>query len=145
MRQFISFIKKEFLYIFRDTWTMIILLVLPVMMLILFGFGISTEIKNTRVAVYDPSRDVATQQIVNNLSSSEYFIIDRYLSDISEVEQVLKKGDIGLVLVFASNFNENLNRGGASVQLIADGSDPNTASSLANYATAIINQWTIDN
>ena len=53
MRQFISFIKKEFLYIFRDTWTMIILLVLPVMMLILFGFGISTEIKNTRVAVYD--------------------------------------------------------------------------------------------
>ena len=143
--QFLAFVKKEFLYIFRDTWTMIILLLLPVLMIILFGFGISTEIKNTRVAVFDPSRDMATQQIVNNLATSEYFIIDRYLSDISEVEQVLKKGDIGLVVVFEANFNENLNRGGASVQLIADGSDPNTASSLANYATAIINQWTIDN
>jgi ABC-2 type transport system permease protein len=108
-------------------------------MVILFGFGISTEIKNTSVAVYDPSRDITTQKIVNNLSTSEYFIIDRYLSDFSEVEQVLKKGDIGLVVVFEANFNENLNRGGASVQLIADGSDPNTASSLANYATAIIN------
>ena len=137
--QFISFVKKEFLYIFRDTWTMIILLLLPVLMIILFGFGISTEIKNTRVAVFDPSRDVATGQIVNNLSTSEYFIISHYLSDISEVEHVLKKGDIGLVVVFEANFNENLNRGGANVQLIADGSDPNTASSLANYATAIIN------
>jgi len=137
--QFLSFVKKEFLYIFRDTWTMIILLLLPVLMIILFGFGISTEIKNTRVAVFDLARDMATQQIVNNLSTSEYFIIDRYLSDISEVEQVLKKGDVGLVVVFSENFNENLNRGSASVQLIADGSDPNTASTLANYATAIIN------
>jgi ABC-2 type transport system permease protein len=141
---FLAFVKKEFLYIFRDTWTMIILLILPVLMIILFGFGISSEIKNTRVAVFDPSRDVATQQIVNNLSTSEYFIIDRYLSDISETEQVLKKGDIGLVVVFEPNFNENLNRGKASVQLIADGSDPNTASSLANYATAIINQLTME-
>jgi len=143
--QFFAFVKKEFLYIFRDTWTMIILLLLPVLMIILFGFGISTEIKNTRVAVFDPSRDMATLQIVNNLSTSEYFIIDRYLSDISEVEKVLKKGDIGLVAVFEANFNENLNRGSASIQLIADGSDPNTASSLTNYAAAIINQWTINN
>jgi ABC-2 type transport system permease protein len=118
---------------------MIILLLLPVLMIILFGFGISTEIKNTRVAIFDPSRDVATQQIVNNLSTSEYFIVDRYLSDISEEEQVLKKGDVGLVAVFSGHFNENLNRGEASVQLVTDGSDPNTASSLANYATAIIN------
>lgn len=137
--QFIAFFKKEFRYIFRDTWTMIILLILPILMLILFGLGISTEIRNTRVAVFDPSRDVATQQIVNSLSTSEYFIIDYYLSDISEVEQTLKNGDIGIIVVFEPRFNENLNRGNATVQLIADGSDPNTASTLVNYATAIIN------
>ena len=137
--QFIAFFKKEFRYIFRDTWTMIILLILPILMLILFGLGISTEIRNTRVAVFDPSRDVATQQIVNSLSTSEYFIIDHYLSDISEVEQTLKKGDIGIIVVFEPRFNENLNRGNATVQLIADGSDPNTASTLVNYATAIVN------
>lgn len=137
--QFIAFFKKEFRYIFRDTWTMIILLILPILMLILFGLGISTEIRNTSVAVFDPSRDVATQQIVNSLSTSEYFIIDHYLSDISEVEQTLKNGDIGIIVVFEPRFNENLNRGNATVQLIADGSDPNTASTLVNYATAIIN------
>lgn len=137
--QFIAFFKKEFRYIFRDTWTMIILLILPILMLILFGLGISTEIRNTRVAVFDPSRDVVTQQIVNSLSTSEYFIIDHYLSDISEVEQTLKNGDIGIIVVFEPRFNENLNRGNATVQLIADGSDPNTASTLVNYATAIIN------
>lgn len=137
--QFIAFFKKEFRYIFRDTWTMIILLILPILMLILFGLGISTEIRNTRVAVFDPSRDVATQQIVNSLSTSEYFIIDHYLSDISEVEQILKNGDIGIIVVFEPRFNENLNRGNATVQLIADGSDPNTTSTLVNYATAIIN------
>lgn len=137
--QFIAFFKKEFRYIFRDTWTMIILLILPILMLILFGLGISTEIRNTRVAVFDPSRDVATQQIVNSLSTSEYFIIDHYLSDISEEEQTLKNGDIGIIVVFEPRFNENLNRGNATVQLIADGSDPNTASTLVNYATAIIN------
>ena len=137
--QFIAFFKKEFRYIFRDTWTMIILLILPILMLILFGLGISTEIRNTRVAVFDPSRDVATQQIVNSLSTSEYFIIDHYLSDISEVEQTLKNGDIGIIVVFEPRFNENLNRGNATVQLIADGSDPNTASTLVNYATAIVN------
>jgi ABC transporter, permease protein len=137
--QFTAFFKKEFRYIFRDTWTMIILLILPILMLILFGLGISTEIRNTRVAVFDPSRDVATQQIVNSLSTSEYFIIDHYLSDISEVEQTLKNGDIGIIVVFEPRFNENLNRGNATVQLIADGSDPNTASTLVNYATAIIN------
>lgn len=137
--QFTAFFKKEFRYIFRDTWTMIILLILPILMLILFGLGISTEIRNTRVAVFDPSRDVATQQIVNSLSTSEYFIIDHYLSDISEVEQTLKNGDIGIIVVFEPRFNENLNRGNATVQLIADGSDPNTASTLVNYATAIVN------
>jgi len=143
--QFFAFVKKEFLYIFRDTWTMIILLLLPVLMVVLFGFGISTEIKNTHVAVFDPSRDMATRNIVNRLSESEYFIVDKYLNDISEVESVLKNGDYGMVVVFSENFNENMNRGTAAVQLIADGSDPNTASQLSNFATAIINQWRMEN
>jgi len=114
---------------------MIILLLLPVLMIILFGFGISTEIKNTNVAVFDPLRNTTTQQIVNDLSMSEYFIIDRYLSRIEDAESVLKTGGVGLVLVF----------GDASVQLITDGSDPNTATTLTSYATAIINMSVMRN
>ena len=58
MRQFIAFIKKEFYHIFRDRRTMLILLGMPVVQIILFGFAISTEVKNVRLAVLDPSNDV---------------------------------------------------------------------------------------
>lgn len=140
MGQFFAFVKKEFLYIFRDTWTMIILLVLPILMVILFGYGISTEIKNTHVAVLDPSRDRMTQQLVNDLSSSEYFIFDSYISDITQAHRLLSNGSVGLVVVFCGQFTESIFRNEASIQLITDASDPNTASTLTNYATAIINQ-----
>lgn len=140
MGQFLAFVKKEFLYILRDTWTMIILLVLPILMVILFGYGISTEIKNTHVAVLDPSRDRMTQQIVNDLSSSEYFIFDSYISDMDQVNRMLGNGSVGLVVVFCGQFTESILRNEASIQLITDASDPNTASTLTNYATAIINQ-----
>jgi len=137
-----QFVKKEFLHIFRDTWTVIILLLLPVLMIILFGFGITTEVKNIHIAVYDPSNDVITQKIVNKLATSEYFIFDRYINRIEEAEEVLKKGDIGMVVVFSERFYESMmHSGDAQIQLIADASDPNTASTLVNYATALISGY----
>ena len=65
MRQFIAFIKKEFYHIFRDRRTMLILLGMPVVQIILFGFAISTEVKNVRLAVLDPYTDVVTRKIID--------------------------------------------------------------------------------
>lgn len=145
MEQFISFVKKEFYHIFRDTWTMIILLVLPIMMLILFGFMMTTEVKNTRFAIYDPSHDVATQGIVNKISLSDYFIFSGYLDNPGQIEEVFRKGKIGLIVVFGERFYENMmHTGDAQVQLIADGSDPNTASTLTMYATSLIASYQED-
>ena len=67
MRQFIAFVKKEFYHIFRDRRTMLILLGMPVVQIILFGFAISTEMKNVRLAVLDPSNDVVTRKIIDRL------------------------------------------------------------------------------
>ena len=64
MKQFISFIRKEFFHIFRDRRTMLILLGMPIVQIILFGFAITTEVKNVRVAVLDPSNDVVTRRII---------------------------------------------------------------------------------
>ena len=139
MDQFFAFVKKEFYHIFRDAWTMIILLVLPVVMLILFGFMMTTEVKNTQFAIYDPSRDEATQAIVNKISLSDYFIFSGYLDSPEQIEAVFRKGNIGLVVVFGERFYENMmHTGDAQVQLIADGSDPNNASTLTMYATSLI-------
>lgn len=122
-----------------------ILLVLPIMMLILFGFMMSTEVKNTHFSIYDPSHDVATQGIVNKFSTSEYFTFDGYLDKPEQIEEVFRKGKIGLVVVFSERFYENMfHTGDAQVQLIADGSDPNTASTLTMYATSLIASYQQD-
>ena len=142
MRQFLVFVQKEFYHIFRDRWTTIILLVLPILMIILFGYGITTEIRNTKFAVYDPSRDAASQGIVDKLETSEYFSLDRYITSAKEIEHVFREGEVGLVVVFGENFYESLlHSGDAKIQIIADGTDPNTASVLTSYATVLISTY----
>lgn len=139
MRQFLVFVRKEFYHILRDKLTLWILLGLPILMLTLFGFAITTEVKNTRMAIYDPSRDAATSEIISQLSANNYFIFKRYLSSPQEIENVFNTGEVGLVVVFSERFLENaLHTGEAQVQLITDGSDPNTATTLVHYATQII-------
>jgi ABC-2 type transport system permease protein len=142
MNQLLVFIKKEFLHIFRDRLTMWILLGLPIMMLTLFGFAITTEVKNTKVAVYDPSHDVATQAIINKLKVNEYFIFTEVISNPNDIEKVFQENKVGLVVVFSERFYENLvHTGDAQIQLIADGTDPNTATTLVFYATNIITSY----
>lgn len=139
MNQFLTFTKKEFYHIFRDRWTMVMLLAFPIIMIILFGFGITTEIKNSKIAIFDPSKDVATKDIITKLETSEYFTLEAYLDNPQQIESVFKTGKVGLLIVFSERFYENLvHTGNAQVLLIADGSDPNTASTLTTYASQII-------
>jgi ABC-2 type transport system permease protein len=129
MKQFLSFVRKEFYHIFRDKRTVLILLVMPVIQIILFGFAITTEVKNARVAIFDPSKDVSTRQIIDRLQASEYFTLVEELHNPDEIQRIFKAGKASLVIVF----------GEASVQLIADATDPNQATMLAYYASNIIN------
>ena len=139
MKQFFVFIKKEFRHIFRDTWTVIILLVLPILMLVLFGYALSTDVKNTEIAVIDPSRDAATEKIISLLDLSDYFNVSLTVESPDQIEDVFRGDNPGLILVFSENFYEEImHTGEASIQLIADGTDPNTAVTIYNYATAII-------
>ncbi len=136
---FKSFIHKEFLHIFRDFWTMLILLLLPVLMTLLFGFGISTEIKNAKVAVMDLSRDASTRSIIEKLSTSEYFDVKYTANSEEEIEHLFKNDKIGMAMIFSERFYENmLHTGEAQVLLLADATDPNTAGTLSGYAAMLI-------
>lgn len=118
---------------------MIILLVLPVLMILLFGFGITTEIKNAKFAVYNPSTDMASQKIIDKIQNSEYFTLEAYLSDPGEIETIFQKGEVSMLMVFSDGFYEDMvHTGEAQILLIADGTDPNTASTLVSYASRII-------
>jgi len=139
MNQFLAFVKKEFYHIFRDIRTILIIIGIPIIQIMIIGFAIRTELKNVEVAVYDPSHDISTERIINRLGASEYFHIAAVLKSPDEVEEVFKKGKIGLIVVFGDKFNEKLyHTGDASVQLIIDGTDPNQGSMVAAYTSSII-------
>lgn len=121
---------------------MLILLVMPIIQILLFGFAITTEVKDVKVALFDPSKDASTQLIMERIRASEYFIIDKELTNPDQINDVFKHGKINLVIVFSENFADNLlHMGEAKVQLIADGTDPNQASMLTGYATGILNSY----
>ena len=142
MKQFISFIRKEFYHIFRDKRTMMILLVMPIILIILFGYAITTEIKRAPIAILDQSRDEVTQKMIDHLSASEYFELYTMVESQAEGQALFRQGKVRLLIIFPAQYASSPD---ASVQLLADATDPNEATQLAAYATAILQQLTIVN
>ncbi|MBP1640451.1 MAG: multidrug transporter permease [Bacteroidetes bacterium] len=139
---FLVFVQKEFYHIFRDKRTMLILLGMPVVQLILFGFAITNEVKNAKIVVFDSSNDDATRRIARQLDASQYFSVVRYVKSQQELKQVFQDGNISMAVVFDERFNENLlHTGKAQLQLLTDATDPNTATQLVQYASSIIGDY----
>ena len=139
MNQFLSFVRKEFCHILRDKRTLLILLVMPVVEIILFGFALSTDVRNIRLGILDPSNDVATRHIIQDMDASKYFTVNLVFNTPEEIEDAFRKNKIDMVIVFEDKFYERVtHEGSASVQLLADGTNPNTANIGVGYATNII-------
>lgn len=136
MKQFIAFITKEFYHIFRDRRTMFIMLIMPVVQIILFGYAITTEIQQVPMAVLDYSRDELTQKISDRLEASEYFYLYRQVENMEEVQTLFRRGHIKVAIVFPPLFASTTD---AQVQVLSDATDPNEATQLTTYATAVIN------
>ena len=138
-KQFIAFVKKEFRHILRDRRTMLIVLGIPIIQIILFGFAITNEVKNVEVAVYDLSNDISTLYIINRLNASDYFRTTYYPKHPLEIEQLFQKGKIQLAVVFNDHFESRLHHtGDAAIQLLVDATDPNMAVMITAYASNII-------
>jgi len=118
---------------------MFILLGMPIVEIIIFGFALTNEVKNSKIAVFDQSADQASVAITQELNASRYFDVVKDIHSYSDIDAAFRKGTMKLAVVFPKNFNEDLlHFNKAQVQLIADASDPNVATTLTNYATAII-------
>lgn len=139
MKRFFSFVRKEFYHVFRDGKTMLMLFGMPVMQILLFGFALTNEIKNSQIVICDYSRDDATRKIISKLEASNIFHIRESLLSHMKIEESFKSSNVKLVVIFPNNFNHDLlHSNKAQVQIIADASDPNTATTLTNYVTSII-------
>ena len=142
MNQLIIFIKKEFLHVFRDPKTLLMLFGLPIAQIVLFGFALSTEVKNSKIVVVDYSRDAVTTQLIQKIGSSQYFDLQQSLSSADQLNAAFKKGDIKMAVIFPANFATDLiHTGKASMQVIADASDPNLATTITNYITQIVGDY----
>jgi ABC-2 type transport system permease protein len=138
MKQFITFIRKEFVHVFRDRKTLLMLFGLPVVQIILFGFALTNEIKNSHVAILNNAHDAASAKLIDRIEASKYFEVERIINNESEIDDVFKTGRIRAVIVFPHGFEtELMHENKAAVQFIADASDPNTATTLANYLSSI--------
>ncbi len=129
MKQFIAFVIKETKHILRDKRTMLILFGMPVVMMLLFGFAITTDVKNVRTVVVTSEMSPRTQQVIERLAQSEYFIITQTVNTPQEAEQLIRSQKADMALVFSQN------RG---MQMMVDGSDPNMAQQWTTYAQQII-------
>ena len=144
MKRFFSLVKKEFYHIARDTRSLFVLLGMPIAQILIFGFALTNEVKDTHIAILDNAKDADTEGVIHKLEASRYFKIERNLTNLSDIEAAFKTGKIKLAIIFQPNFRDNLLHGGkAQVQLIADASDPNTATTVTNYASAIINDYSM--
>lgn len=129
MKQFKSFIIKEARHILRDKRTMLILFGMPVVMMLLFGFAISTDVRNVRTAVVLSYVDHQTHKMVERLGANEYFDILYNVDNSAAAEQLIRHQKADVAIVFGRN---------KAIQVMTDGADPNMAQMYANYATMIL-------
>ncbi|HMG16414.1 MAG TPA: ABC transporter permease [Saprospiraceae bacterium] len=142
MEQFLVFVKKECLHILRDRRTLFILFGMPIVQIVIFGFALSNEVKNSTIAILDPSKDAASLQLTERFEASKYFDIQKNLNTIGDIEKSFREGKIKMAIVFPENFREDLlHTNKAQIQFISDASDPNIGTTLINYANAILGDY----
>jgi len=145
MKRFKGFIIKEFNHILRDFRTLLILFGMPALMLLIFGYVVTNELKDIHIAVFDQSGDRYTRDITNKIISSGYFVFDGYLDHAGQIEEKFRQGNLKQVIVFEPGFGHLLmSEKTADIQLLADASDANTANLVVSYTTAIIQDYMIE-
>lgn len=142
MKVFWAFIKKEFWHVLRDRRSMLILLGLPIAMMLLYGFALSNEVKNSNIAILDMAHDEASKLLIDRFDHSEYFSVMQELHNEKEIADVFERGAARMVVIFPQNFAADLSHHrAAQIRFIGDASDPNTANIVINYASSIVRDY----
>jgi len=142
VKQFISFIRKEMFHIVRDPLTLTIMIILPILLLLILGFAISTEIRNTPFVVFDQSRSAASSKFIAKMDGNAYFTLVNALSSESDLETAFHRGECKLALILPADFGDNVPyREAVDIQLVVDASDPNEGSTLVSYVQLIAAQY----
>jgi ABC-2 type transport system permease protein len=135
--------RKEFLHIIRDPRSLVAALVQPLMMLMLFGYALSLDVDRIPVYVYDQSNTPLSKDLVREFQGSRYFNIVGTAQGYKEIERAMdnRRALIGVVIPYDFATNLQTAHRDASVQLLIDGSDSNTASIAVGYAESLVQRF----
>jgi ABC-2 type transport system permease protein len=142
LKIFSAFVKKEFFHILRDKRTLIILIDMPIALVLLFGYVVTNEFKDASVVVLDNAHDELSGEFRQHLEASGHFLIKADLLSYDEIETHFKNGTAKLAIVIPPHFEDDFfDKKQTQIQLIADGSEPNYATTLVNYASQMIGRF----
>jgi ABC-2 type transport system permease protein len=142
VRAFLGFVRKETLHLLRDRQTLGILILFPVVQVLIFGFAVRTDVRDIAIAIVDPTPDDATRELRERVAASDRFHIVNVALNTQGLEPQFRHGSIRQALVLPRDVERRLGRGDSlPVQLLTDGSDPNTGGIMQGYATAIVDRW----
>ncbi|MBI4708269.1 MAG: ABC transporter permease [Candidatus Omnitrophica bacterium] len=133
---------KEFIQILRDPRTLGMTLFMPVLMLLLYGYAITFDIKHVGLAVYDLDKGRCARDFIYNLSGSEYFDIRQYCLNDDDIPKLLDAGQITAGIIIPQDFSKRINLGQkADLQILVDGTEPNTANVSIGYLQGLIKAY----
>ncbi len=145
LRRVLTVARKEIIHIKRDKPSLIISFLMPIMMLMIFGFAVNTDVNNVDFAVFDSSRTTLSRELVASFSQSYYFREYASVDSVQELEDMIKSGDVKVGMVIPDDYTRNLKRGQATqIQILVDGSDPTIARTAASYAMSVTNDYSAD-
>ncbi|RKY87461.1 ABC transporter permease [candidate division KSB1 bacterium] len=140
----ITIAKKELLHIKRDPYSLTIIIILPVIMVILFGYAITFDVKNVSIGILDRSQSKSSRELVNTFTSTKYFNTRVFLNNEKEIEPLFKKGIIRAAIIIPEKYSSSLKRKPETkIQIIIDGSEPNTANIISNYVKMIVSSYSL--
>ena len=145
MRRFAGLVWKEFLHIFRDRRTLLVLFGIPVAQILIFGFVITNDFKDIGVSVMDQSGDATTNKIISRIYSSGYFQYTGGIYSQDEIPAAFETGMVRAVIIFGPQFGSELETGQQpEIKIITDASDPNLANTIVNYLMGIVQSYQAD-
>ena len=133
--------RKEWWHLLRDPRGLAMILLMPTMLLFLFGYAIRLDIVEAPIGVLQQSHDTVADELVARFDNSRAFHVVRYFKSRREIRQAIQRGDVWGALVVPPNFTRDFQRKAASLQIIVDGVDANTARLVRNYAHALVNDY----
>jgi len=142
IRRMLTVTRKEFIHIRRDKPSLVISLIMPIMMLLIFGFAVNTDVNNVKLGILDHSNTQSSRQLIASFSKAHYFLDYGRVASVETLEDLIKQGDVKVGLIIPENFDDLLKRREATqIQVLVDGSDPTVARTAASYAVSIVNQY----